>query len=85
MFNKNIALYSAEQSKALDDLALEHLNLKSHILMRRAAKFAFDVALKRWPELRSVSIFAGKGNNAADAFLFAGLAQHYGIKVQLFR
>jgi len=85
MFNKNIALYSAEQSKALDELALDHLSLRSNILMRRAAKFAFDVALKRWPDLRSVSIFAGKGNNAADAFLFAGLAQHYGIKVQLFR
>jgi len=84
MFDKNVSLYSAEQSRAIDELALEHLNVGSGVLMERAARFAFDVALNRWPNMKSVSVFAGKGNNAGDAFLFAGLAQEYGIKVQLF-
>ena len=84
MFNKNLSLYTAEQSRAIDELALERLNVSSNVLMQRAAQFAFDVALKHWPNMNTVSVFAGKGNNAGDAFLFARLAQEYGIKVQLF-
>ncbi len=84
IFNKNISLYSAEQSKAIDALALEHLNVTSRALMDRAARFAFDEALMHWPRMKSVSVFAGKGNNAGDAFLFARLAQDYGLRVQLF-
>ena len=84
MFNKKVSLYTAEQSRAIDELALERLNVSSNVLMQRAAQFSFDVALKYWPNMNSVSVFAGKGNNAGDAFLFARLAQDYGIRVQLF-
>ena len=72
MFNKKVSLYTAEQSRAIDELALERLNVSSNVLMQRAAQFSFDVALKYWPNMNSVSVFAGKGNNAGDAFCLLG-------------
>ena len=52
-------------------------------LMRRAGRAAFDELLLRWPGIRSVSICCGKGNNAGDGYVIAGLAQEIGLKVQL--
>ena len=52
-------------------------------LMRRAGRAAFDQLLHRWPGVRSVSICCGKGNNAGDGYIIAGLAQEFGLKVQL--
>jgi len=83
MSNKYLKLYSSDESKAIDALAIEKLSLAPLELMSRAAKFAFNTMLECWPSLRSVTIFSGKGNNAGDAFLLARLAQDYGIKIQL--
>ena len=52
-------------------------------LMRRAGRAAFDELLHRWSGIRSVSICCGKGNNAGDGYIIAGLAQEIGLKVQL--
>ena len=52
-------------------------------LMRRAGQAAFDELIHRWPGVRSVSICCGKGNNAGDGYIIAGLAREIGLDVQL--
>ena len=42
MSNKYLKLYSADESKAIDALAIEKLSLAPLDLMSRAAKFAFN-------------------------------------------
>ena len=52
-------------------------------LMRRAGQAAFDELIHRWPGVRSVSICCGKGNNAGDGYIIAGLARKIGLAVQV--
>jgi hydroxyethylthiazole kinase-like uncharacterized protein yjeF len=52
-------------------------------LMGRAGRAAFAELLSRWPDARSLSVCCGKGNNAGDGYIIAGLALEIGISVQL--
>ena len=51
--------------------------------MRRAGRSVFDELLDCWPDLRSVSICCGKGNNAGDGYIVAELALARGLEVEL--
>ena len=51
--------------------------------MQRAGAAAFAALLDRWPGLSHITVFCGKGNNAGDGYLIAGLAAEVGITVQL--
>jgi len=51
--------------------------------MRRAGRIVFDELLDCWPDLRSVSVCCGKGNNAGDGYIVAGLALARGLRVEL--
>ncbi len=52
-------------------------------LMLRAGRAAFDELVNRWPQARSLTVFCGKGNNAGDGYVVAGLARELGFDVQL--
>ena len=54
-------------------------------LMKRAGRAAFDEARRRWPEMRSITVFCGAGNNAGDGYVVAGLAAEAGLNVQVFQ
>ena len=62
---------------------IEQEGIAGFELMRRAGQAAFDELLHRWSGIRSVSICCGKGNNAGDGYIIAGLAQEIGLQVQL--
>ena len=62
---------------------IEQQGVAGFDLMRRAGQAAFDELIHRWPGVRSVSICCGKGNNAGDGYIIAGLAQEIGLEVQL--
>ena len=78
-----IQLYTAAQSRAADARAIDSLGVSGFDLMLRAGRFALDCLLQGWPQAAAVSIYCGKGNNAGDGYVLAGMAQALGIRVEV--
>lgn len=76
-------LYTAEQVRELDKLAIEQTPIEPYALMQRAAQAAWDVAQKRWPTAQNITVFCGAGNNAGDGYLLAALARAAGKSVRV--
>lgn len=76
-------LYTSDQCRTLDRLAVDALGISGFELMCRAGRAAFDELMRRWPEAGSLSIFCGKGNNAGDGYIIAGSAAALGLAVQV--
>ncbi len=65
---------TSEEMKSLDALAASEYSLESKLLMENAGRAASQVILEHHPRAgidTEVLIFAGKGNNAGDAFVVA--------------
>ena len=77
------ALYTAEQSRALDRSAIEQFGIPGFRLMQRAGHAAFVELLAHWPSVRRLTVACGSGNNGGDGLIMAGLAQQHGIDVQV--
>ncbi|MEM7100578.1 MAG: NAD(P)H-hydrate dehydratase [Pseudomonadota bacterium] len=77
-----VYLYTASQSQAVDTAASQQIPVPGFELMRRAARYAFDTLLERWPDARSINVWCGKGNNAGDAYLLAQLGHELGLQVR---
>lgn len=77
-------LYSVDQVRALDRRAIERLGVPGIELMQRAAKAAFAVLQRRWPQARRIALYCGPGNNGGDGFLVGLLALQAGCQVVLF-
>lgn len=77
------ALYSAEQTRELDRLALEQCQLSSAELMARAGKSALDLIQQQWPTAGSLLIFCGSGHNGGDGFELARQAVAKGITAHI--
>lgn len=76
------ALYSAAQVRDLD-ARLIAAGTPGFELMQRAAHAAWRALRRRWPTAEVVTVLAGRGNNAGDAYLLAALAVRAGWRVQL--
>jgi len=76
-------LYTAEQVRALDRTAIETIPVDGFDLMKKAGRAAFRVLLRHWPDVKSLSVFCGGGNNGGDGLVIAGLAVQKGISVDL--
>ena len=74
-------VYTAEQARAIDGLAVQLLEIPSFTLMERAGQFAFDSLRSEWPDTRSIHVVAGSGNNAGDGFMVAALAKSAGLEI----
>ena len=77
------AILSAAQCKALDRRAIETLGIPGYQLMQRAAHASLALIRQRWPDIRSVSIWVGSGNNGGDGVVLARMAHELGWQVQL--
>jgi len=77
------ALHSAAQVRDLD-ARLIAAGTPGFELMERAAHGAWRALRQRWPQVNEVTVVAGHGNNAGDAYLLAALAQRAGWKVQVY-
>lgn len=64
-------LYSAEQVRELDRLAIEEYDIPGFELMKRAALVSFKNIRMNWREIESVAVFCGSGNNAGDGYVLA--------------
>ena len=60
------ALYTAQQVRHFDELAINHFGISGFELMGRAGAVAFEAMLKRWPDARAVLVFCGNGRRQAD-------------------
>ncbi|MFV1992772.1 MAG: NAD(P)H-hydrate dehydratase [Acidiferrobacterales bacterium] len=77
------SLYSAEQARELDRIAMTDFGLKDGVLMERAGLAAFQLLRFCWPRARKLLVVAGPGNNGGDGFVLARLAITLGYKVKL--
>ena len=76
-------LYTSAQCRELDRIAIVEHGIPGFELMLRAGRAAFDELAMRWPRARSVTVFCGKGNNAGDGYVIAGLARETGFDTQV--
>ena len=72
--NLPVKLYSAEQVRELDRIAIEEIGIPGYTLMQRAACFSYETLKKKWPEAKSIVVICGGGNNAGDGYVLAKLA-----------
>ena len=73
-------LYTSAETRKIDKLAIKAKGISSFSLMQKAAEFSLNILLQNWPQTERVFIFCGKGNNAGDGYLLAGLLKEAGIK-----
>jgi ADP-dependent NAD(P)H-hydrate dehydratase / NAD(P)H-hydrate epimerase len=78
-----VELHTAAQCRELDRLAIERQGIDGFVLMQRAGRAAFETVLQRWPAARRLVIYCGRGNNAGDGYVIAGLARELGLSVQV--
>ena len=76
-------LYTAEQVRQLDHLAIHQFGIDGFELMTRAARACFDAICQRWPNLTTMQVFCGGGNNGGDGYLIARMAHEHNIKVSV--
>lgn len=77
----------AEEIKNIDKKATEEANIPSIVLMENAGRAVFEMAAEMFERNLSgkkICVFAGKGNNAGDAFVAARYLLNNGVKVKLF-
>lgn len=76
-------LYQSHQVYALDKMAVELDGLPEIELMQRAGDRVWKEVSARWPNMASITIFAGSGNNGGDAYVVGLRALEQGVAVQL--
>ncbi|HEC28010.1 MAG TPA: NAD(P)H-hydrate dehydratase [Gammaproteobacteria bacterium] len=76
-------LYSAEQVREMDRLAIEGYNIPGFTLMSRAATAALNAIKESWPGQRRLLVVCGSGNNGGDGHLLACQARADGFEVCL--
>ena len=76
----NMNLYTSQETKKLDSLAIRSQKVPAFTLMQRASEFSFNVLLNNWPNTKKVFVFCGNGNNAGDGYLISHLAKEMGLE-----
>lgn len=74
-------LYKAAQVRELDRRTIAG-GIDGFALMQRAASSAWHSFRSRWPQVRSLTVICGSGNNGGDGHVLAALAMQSGLKVQ---
>jgi hydroxyethylthiazole kinase-like uncharacterized protein yjeF len=78
-----VNLYTAEQTRTLDRIAIDEFGLGGGELMERAGESAYAIVRHRWPRAQKISVVCGPGNNGGDGYVLARMARADGINVQL--
>lgn len=76
-------LYTAEQVRQLDRCAIDQFDMAGLTLMQNAGRAAFEYLQQRWPQVRTIVVLCGTGNNGGDGYVVARLALDAGLSVQL--
>ncbi|MEJ2059058.1 MAG: NAD(P)H-hydrate dehydratase [Gammaproteobacteria bacterium] len=76
-------LYTAEQTRDLDRIAIEEHRMAGYDLMLRAGRAAFECLSACWPQAEHLAVLCGAGNNAGDGYVVARLARESGYRVDV--
>lgn len=77
------SVFSADWLRQAERQAAQETGISLFTLMQRAAKAAFLLAQREFPQTRHWLILCGHGNNGGDGFEIARLAKTAGIRVTL--
>ena len=58
-----LSLYTANQVRELDRIAIEEFDIPGFKLMQRAAQATFEQILNGYPNTQSLCVICGTGNN----------------------
>jgi len=83
--NHEYNLYTPEQVREFDRIAIEEHGVPGIVLMKRAGRAAFDLMQAYWPEMAEVHIFCGSGNNGGDGYVVGALAARSGYPVWIWQ
>lgn len=76
-------LYSAEQCRKLDQIAIQQQKIPGLLLMKKAAWKAFQVMQTEWPDAKHICVVCGSGNNGGDGLMLAQYAALQNLKVEI--
>ncbi len=79
------SLYTAAQVRAFDRIAIDEYGIPGIQLMKRAGQAAFEQVLQRWPDVATLHVFCGTGNNGGDGFIVAALAAQRNLPVTVWQ
>ncbi len=77
-----VALYTAQQVRELDRIAIQDRGIPGIKLMKAAGRTVFDEIDHRWPGA-PITVFCGVGNNGGDGYIVAALALENRVPVEL--
>ncbi|HET6603207.1 MAG TPA: NAD(P)H-hydrate dehydratase [Xanthomonadaceae bacterium] len=78
-----LPLYSSEAVRSIDCAAIGLCGIEAWELMDRAGTRAFDVLRRHWPDVQSLLVLCGPGNNGGDGYVVARLAREAGMSVRV--
>ena len=76
-------LYTAQQSRVIDQKLIERLPIDGYQLMRRAGESCYRHLMAYWPKTQKVMIYAGSGNNGGDAYIIGRFLREAGVWVRV--
>lgn len=76
-------IYSVASVRNMDRTAIREAGIAGYTLMNRAGLFAFEAALRAYPDARRWQVICGGGNNGGDGYVVARLAAEHGIAVSV--
>ena len=76
------ALYTAEQSKKIDQFIINHMKINGLNLMSKAAFACFFEIQKEL--CNRITVVCGMGNNAGDGLMLAAICHVSGINVTVY-
>jgi ADP-dependent NAD(P)H-hydrate dehydratase / NAD(P)H-hydrate epimerase len=74
-------LYQAAQIRIAEQIARDDLGMTEDELMARAGAGVFSTLAMLYPQVRTIAVFCGSGNNAGDGYIVARLAHELGYSV----
>ena len=79
------ALYLTKQIRLFERKAVDELGATEDDLMMRAGVAALHTLKTLYPDVRTIAVFCGSGNNAGDGYVVARLAFQQGISVVVYQ
>ncbi len=76
-------LYSAQQTREIDQRAQKELRITGFELMLKAAQACLDSIKTHYSAVEKLAVICGAGNNAGDGYLVAKLAKQDGYHIQV--
>ena len=76
-------LYTASETRKIDNLAIKEKGVSGYSLMQMAAEFTLDVILREFSPVEELIIFCSKGKNSGDGFLLGSFAKEFGLEVTI--